>query len=135
MGSRRVNLTRWTSYIDECLHDLETSEDALPSDKTFCQWVKLQRLADDLGTQISTEDISHVGISDPKVKYALKGFERQISDWKKQKPAEVNSGKVFLFLGGLFFPVQAARFAKSRRANSSCSNSTVGLSRHQPLHA
>lgn len=95
MGSRRLNLTRWTSYIDECLHDLETSEDALPSDTTFCQWVKLQRLADDLGTQISTDDISHAGISDLKIQLALKGFERQISDWKKQKPAEVTSRKVF----------------------------------------
>jgi hypothetical protein len=80
--------------MDERLHDLEMSEDALPSDKTFCQWVKLQRLADDLGTQISTEDISYAGISDPKIQYALKGFERQMTDWKKQKPAQVATCKI-----------------------------------------
>lgn len=107
MGSRRSNLTRWTSYIDECLHDLETSEDALPSDKTLCQWVKLQRLADDLGTQMSTDDISHAGISDLKIQYALRGFERQISDWKKQKPAEVISSNAFP-LGILPFLFQGA---------------------------
>lgn len=102
MGSRRSNLIRWTSYIDECLHELETSEDALPSDKTLCQWVKLQRLADDLGTQMSTDDISHAGISDLKIQYALKGFERQISDWNKQKPADVTSRKIFSLQGLLF---------------------------------
>ena len=115
MGSRRLNLTRWTSYMDECLHDLETSEDALPSDKTFCQWVKLQRLADELGTQISTDDVSHAGISDLKIQYPLKGFERQISDWKKQKPAEVTSCRVFssggLFTASLFRrPVQSFKW-------------------------
>lgn len=101
MGSRRSNLTRWTSYIDECLRDLEKSEEALPSDKTLCQWVKLQRLADDLGSQMSTDDISHAGISDPTIQYALKGFERQISEWMKQKPTEVTSSKVFP-LGGVY---------------------------------
>lgn len=79
--------------MDECLYDLETSKDALPSDQTFCQWVKLQRLADDLGTQISTDDASQAGISDLKIQYALKGFERQMTDWKKQKPSEVTSCK------------------------------------------
>lgn len=132
MGSRRLNLTRWTSYIDECLYDLETSEDALPSDKTFCQWVKLQRLADDLGTQISTDDISHAGISDLKIQYALKGFERQMSDWKKQKPTEVTSRKVF---------PKGLRFLFREPDTSviwltfQCSNPTAGLSCHQSLHA
>lgn len=100
MGSRRLNLTRWTPYIDECLYDLERSDESLPSDKTLCQWVKLQRLADDLGTQISTDDISYAGVSDPKIQYALKGFERQMTDWKKQKPTQVTSCKIpaLLFL-------------------------------------
>lgn len=79
--------------MDECLHDLDGSDESLPSDKTFCQWVKLQRLADDLGTQISTDDVSHTSMSDPKIQYALKGFERQMKDWEKQKPAQVTSRK------------------------------------------
>lgn len=91
MGSRRLNLTRWTPYMDECLNDLETSKDSLPSDKTFCQWVRIQRRADDLGAQISTDDISHTSMSDPKTQYALKAFERQMKDWEKQKPTQVTS--------------------------------------------
>lgn len=113
MGFRRLNLTRWTSYLDECLYDLETSDNALPSDKTFCQWVKLQRLADDLGTQLSTDDISYAGISDIKIQIALKGFERQMTDWKKQKPAEVISRQYTSFwlldLSGFTLPTQAVR--------------------------
>lgn len=79
--------------MDECLNDLETSKESLPSDKTFCQWVRVQRRADDLGTQISTDDVSHTSMSDPKIQYALKAFERQMKDWEEQKPAQVTSRK------------------------------------------
>ena len=75
--------------MTECLHDLETSTEALPSDKSFCQWIKLQRLADDLGAQISTDDVSHAEISDPKIQYALKGFEVQMNEWTKQNLTDI----------------------------------------------
>lgn len=91
MGTRRQNLIRWTPHMDECLRDLENSKEALLSDKSLCQWVKLQRLADDLGTQISPDDASHIDTSDQKIQYALKGFERQMSEWGKQKSAEITS--------------------------------------------
>lgn len=91
MGTRRQNLIRWTPYMDECLRDLEKSSEAFPSDKVFCQWVRLQKLADDLGAQISTDEISHTDISDQKTQYALKGFERQLVDWEKQKSVEITS--------------------------------------------
>ena len=96
MGSRRQNLIRWTPYMDECLRDLEDSSEPLPSDKSLCQWVKLQRLADELGTQISTDDAAHIDISDQKIQYALKGFERQMNEWVKQKSAEITSRELFL---------------------------------------
>lgn len=89
MGSRRQNLIRWTPYMTKCLRDLETSTESLPSDKSFCQWVKLQRLADDLGTQISIDDVSHAEISDQKIQYALKGFESQMNEWRKQNSTEI----------------------------------------------
>lgn len=91
MGSRRQNLIRWTLYMDECLRDLEKSPEAFSSDKVFCQWVRLQKLADDLGAQISTDEISQTDITDQKIQYALKGFERQLVDWEKQKSVEITS--------------------------------------------
>ena len=77
--------------MDECLELLETSPDALKSDGMLCQWIRLQRLADDVGIQTSVEDSSSAGISDPKIQYALKGFERQMKDWEKQKPKRLSS--------------------------------------------
>lgn len=77
--------------MDECLRDLEKSSEAFPSDKVFCQWVRLQKLADDLGAQISTDEISQTDISDQKTQYALKGFEKQLVDWEKQKSVEITS--------------------------------------------
>lgn len=77
--------------MDECLRDLEKSSEAFLSDKVFCQWVRLQKLADDLGAQISTDEISHTDISDQKTQYALKGFEKQLVDWEKQKSVDITS--------------------------------------------
>lgn len=78
----------------ECIDVLETSPDALPSDKSFCQWIRSQHIAEDIGTQFSMDDPgATVSISDPKVQYALKGFEIELEKWVSQIPPEANSRK------------------------------------------
>ncbi|KAH6709383.1 hypothetical protein DL95DRAFT_355382 [Leptodontidium sp. 2 PMI_412] len=92
MGLRRPNLIRWTPFMAECIDVLETSPDALPSDKSFCQWIRSQHIAEDIGTQFSMDDPgATVSISDPKVQYALKGFEIELEKWVSQIPPEANS--------------------------------------------
>ncbi|KAL2065008.1 hypothetical protein VTL71DRAFT_4148 [Oculimacula yallundae] len=92
MGLRRPNLIRWTPFMTECIEVLETSPDALPTDKSFCQWIRSQHIAEDIGTQFSMDDPSAtVSISDPKVQYALKGFEIELEKWVSQIPPEANS--------------------------------------------
>ncbi|KAK0126289.1 hypothetical protein ONS95_007900 [Cadophora gregata] len=92
MGLRRPNLIRWTSFMEDCIDFLETSPDALPSDKGFCHWIRSQHIAEDIGTQFSMDDPSAtVNISDPKVQYALKGFEIELEKWASQIPQESNS--------------------------------------------
>ncbi|CZT03367.1 related to cercosporin resistance protein [Rhynchosporium graminicola] len=92
MGLRRPNLIRWTPFMAECIGVLETSSEALPSDKSFCQWIRSQHIAEDIGTQFSMDDPSAtVSISDPKVQYALKGFEIELEKWVSQIPPEANS--------------------------------------------
>ncbi|KAI4182861.1 MAG: hypothetical protein L6R41_005741 [Letrouitia leprolyta] len=91
MGLRRTNLIRWNAYMDDCLDFLNTSPDALLTDLTLIEWVRLQRLADDAGNQISEDDTSNVGVSDVKTQYALKGFERQMKDWEKQASKQTDS--------------------------------------------
>ena len=92
--------------MDDCLRVLETSDESLPSDLTFCQWMKLQRLADDLGAQISAEDRAYTEMSDPSIQYALKGFERQMQEWEKQKSAQITSRMFLHAFRGLFHPFE-----------------------------
>ncbi|KAL8907772.1 MAG: hypothetical protein Q9171_005730 [Xanthocarpia ochracea] len=94
MGLRRTNLIRWSAHLDDCLDFLNTSVEALPSDSVLVEWVRLQRLADDVGNQISVDESSSLGISDVKTQYALKGFERQMKDWEKQASKQVTSSSL-----------------------------------------
>ncbi|KAI9743128.1 MAG: hypothetical protein M1818_003423 [Claussenomyces sp. TS43310] len=92
MGLRRPNLIRWTDYLQECVEVLATSPDAAQSDKTLCQWVRSQHIAEEVGIQFSMDDpFATVNISDSKVQYALKGFERDLALWREQIPKEVQS--------------------------------------------
>ncbi|KFY31054.1 hypothetical protein V493_01418 [Pseudogymnoascus sp. VKM F-4281 (FW-2241)] len=92
MGLRRSNLIRWTSYLGECVEALETSADAAPSDKVLCQWVRSQHIAEEVGTQFSMDDsFASVSITDPKVQYALKGFERDLEHWSSHIPIDIQN--------------------------------------------
>ena len=78
----------------ECVDVLENSPDAAPSDKSLCQWVRSQHIAEEVGTQFSMDDpAATVSISDSKVQYALKGFERDLQKWSSQIPPEAFSRK------------------------------------------
>lgn len=94
MGLRRPNMIRWNSYMSECVEILETSPDAFDSDKFLTQWVRSQRIAEEVGTQFSMDDpTANVSITDPKVQYALKGFERDLERWRSQIPSSVRCRK------------------------------------------
>ncbi|KAI9680949.1 MAG: hypothetical protein M1829_001029 [Trizodia sp. TS-e1964] len=85
MALRRPNLIRWTSYMGECLDVLESSPDASHSDRLLCQWVRVQHIADEVGLEFSMDDpTASAPISDTKVQFSLKGFERQLEEWKSQ---------------------------------------------------
>jgi len=80
--------------MDECVEMLESSPEALPSDKLLCQHVKLQHINEDVCVSFSMDDPSAtVTMTDSKVQYALRGFERSLSDWTKAVPKSIyNSG-------------------------------------------
>jgi len=80
--------------MDECIEMLETSSDALHSDKLLCAHVKLQHINEDIGMSFSMDDPSAtVTISDQKVQYSLRGFERNLGDWNKGVPKDVYNSK------------------------------------------
>jgi hypothetical protein len=94
MGLRRQNLVRWTPYMAECIEVLENSPEAATSDKFLCQWVRSQKIAEDVGTQFSMDDsCAKISISDTKVQFALKGFERDLQLWSEKVPEDIQTSE------------------------------------------
>lgn len=80
---RRELLFRWNPYMDECVQILATSPDALPSDRTLVHWTKLCHILEDIGHQFAMDDpLSNVTLSDARMQFLLKGFERQLDQWR-----------------------------------------------------
>ncbi|EED19070.1 C6 transcription factor (War1), putative [Talaromyces stipitatus ATCC 10500] len=89
MALRRPLLCRWHPYMDECIEILQTSPEAQPSDRNLIYWAKLTRIAEEIGFQFSMDDpSSSLSMSDTKVQYALKGFERQLDEWRREIPRD-----------------------------------------------
>ncbi|KIX08061.1 uncharacterized protein Z518_02716 [Rhinocladiella mackenziei CBS 650.93] len=82
MSLRRPLLVRWSPYAEECIDILNSSPDALPSDKWLCHLVRGQHIAEDVGLEFSMDDpASLLTLADPKTQYHLKAFERQLKEW------------------------------------------------------
>ena len=76
----------------ESVEILESSPDAAPTDKFLCQWVRNQRIAEEIGVQFQMDDpCATVNIADSKVQYALKGFERDLEHWSEQVPKDLQT--------------------------------------------
>ena len=85
MALRRTLLVRWHPYMEESLEILRSSPDAVPSDHLLICWAKLCHIAEDVGFQFSMDDPGiNVSLSEPKVQYALKGFEKQLDQWRSE---------------------------------------------------
>jgi Fungal specific transcription factor domain/Fungal Zn(2)-Cys(6) binuclear cluster domain len=83
MALRRPLLCRWHAYMDECIEILRHSSE--PSDKILIHWAKLSHIAEEIGFQFSMDDpTSNLSMSDTKVRYALKGFEKQLDEWRQE---------------------------------------------------
>ncbi|KAK2865043.1 hypothetical protein FQN49_003959 [Arthroderma sp. PD_2] len=90
MGLRRPLLTRWNTYMDESLQMLLDSPDAYPSDRALVEWVKLAHIGEEIGFQFSMDDpLTNISITEPRIQYALKGFEGRLDEWRKEVPSEV----------------------------------------------
>ncbi|KAJ6104067.1 hypothetical protein N7523_010387 [Penicillium sp. IBT 18751x] len=87
---RRTHLVRWHPYMDDCLHVLESHPDALPSDRQVIWWAKLGFIMEEAGAQLLSDDPdSSTSFSDSKTRYTIKAFNNQLTQWKKDIPAEL----------------------------------------------
>jgi hypothetical protein len=85
MVLRRPILLRWTKYMEESVKLLETSSDALPSDKLLCQQVKMAHIGEDISVSFCMDDPSvEVVIAEPKVIYAMKIFENELEQLRNE---------------------------------------------------
>lgn len=98
MSLRRPLLVRWSAYMEESLEVLARAPDALPSDRWLAHVVRAQHIAEEVGYQFSMDDPpSDVSITQPKVQYQLKAFEKQLDEWRrsstKDMPQSSNSAR------------------------------------------
>lgn len=93
MALRRPLLVRWGPYMDECMEIMESSPDALPSDRYLVYWAKLSHIAEDVGTQFAMDDaVCTTSLVDPQIQFAMKGFEKRLDEWRKQIRPDENPG-------------------------------------------
>nr|CDP23206.1 Putative protein of unknown function [Podospora anserina S mat+] len=94
MALHRANLIRWTPFMAECIDVLESSPEAVPTDKYFCHLVWTHKLAEEVGIQFSMDDPSSTpNIADSRTQYALKGFERELERYSENIPRELQQRK------------------------------------------
>lgn len=78
---RRPILVRFTDYLKECIDILENSEDALPSDKTLCQHVRIAHICEDIATQFAMDDPAiNYTVSDHNVTFGIKHYEKALAE-------------------------------------------------------
>ncbi|KAB8234435.1 Zn(II)2Cys6 transcription factor domain-containing protein [Aspergillus alliaceus] len=83
MSLRAPNVMRWTHCMDECLEELETSPDALPSDKILCYHIRLQHITEEASMQLSLKDTStSVSLRDMQMQASHRLFRRLLADWR-----------------------------------------------------
>lgn len=95
MASRQLNLLCWNQYMDECIETLETSLWALPSDKAFCDHIRLQRDADEYTRKLFASQLFRPGSrSSVDRQEILDSFKRQLASRKILPLSNPSNSKV-----------------------------------------
>ncbi|KAL1636252.1 hypothetical protein SLS56_001231 [Neofusicoccum ribis] len=91
MVLRRPMLLRWNQYMDECVSELESSPDALPSDKVLCYHVRLAAIAEDVASQFSMDDpAASANLADKFNEIALRNYDTKLELLRAQRPSNAN---------------------------------------------
>ncbi|MCJ1391847.1 hypothetical protein MMC18_004714 [Xylographa bjoerkii] len=97
MGLKQTNVLPWSPYLDECVHVLETSSEAMSSDRLLSLAAKLQRIKDDIVARFETENeylTSRSHNSDSSIE--IISFRKRLDDWLVKKPKDVDSSSLTL---------------------------------------
>ncbi|KAM5442848.1 hypothetical protein MferCBS31731_002234 [Microsporum ferrugineum] len=89
MALHAPNVMRWTRYMDECLETLENSPAAFPSDKLFCQHIRLQHIIEEFELQLDWDNVSVAGPTrEIQAQVTHRAFKRQLLDWANAVPKD-----------------------------------------------
>lgn len=90
MALHRPNLIRWTPFMEESLHLLQSSPNAAPTDAYFCHLVWTHHLSEQVNVQFSLDDPTFdVHISETRTQYILKGLEKDLKRYREKVPPEL----------------------------------------------
>ena len=92
MGLKQANFLSWSPYLNECVHVLQSSPEAMSSDRLLSLAAKLQRIKDDVVVRFETENkylISRSHHSDSSSE--ITSFRKRIEDWSNEKPQQLDS--------------------------------------------
>ena len=65
--------------MNDCLHALENSPDAAPTDKRFAAWIRIQRVVEECCIEFSLDDPgSTASLNDARIQRMLRGYEGQL---------------------------------------------------------
>jgi hypothetical protein len=76
-------MLRYNRWLSDCIDVLETSPDAVASDKILIGWVRLLIIAEEASTSLSFDDPGDMpSLSEHRVQLMLKSFEKRLEIWK-----------------------------------------------------
>jgi hypothetical protein len=92
MSTRRPNTMRYNSWVRECTDTISSSP--FQSDRVFAHWVRLLAISEDIYTSFSFDDETSIAnLSDTRVQFMMKSFEKRLNEWKADIPPEITAGK------------------------------------------
>lgn len=95
---RRLNVHVWTVHHEECLGMLEYSPNALRSDRLLCQFVRAERICEQIASaQAFTDMTNKADISGSEWDSKLIRLQNLIQDWKTQIPDQLRVPTLILW--------------------------------------
>lgn len=80
--TRQPTTIKWTPYLQLCVNVLTDHEDAAGSDGLLCEFVKGERLCEDVGHNLGLIDPkSTASISDPSTQYLMDILGEDLKRW------------------------------------------------------
>ncbi|RPB03061.1 hypothetical protein L873DRAFT_1826418 [Choiromyces venosus 120613-1] len=89
MALRRPNMLRFTPFMEECVRELESNPLAEKTDISLANWVKMQKIAEDVGNEFAFDQVDAVvSLQEERVQLKLQEFNARLKAWKEELPEE-----------------------------------------------